>query len=59
MKAECEWERFACSGRISDYLLFKDKEARENAADGAGERLYAGLRDGDGNGAEDDTDRGI
>ena len=49
MKAECEWERFASSGRIADYLAFKDKEASEKGPERTGERLYAGLRNSDGN----------
>ncbi len=57
MKAEGEWERFTCSGRISDYLLFKDKEARETAADRAGDKLYAGVHSSDGNGFKNDTCR--
>ncbi len=57
MKAEGEWERFTCSGRIEDYLAFKDKEAEEQAADRMGEGLYAGFRAGDGNGDQNDTCR--
>lgn len=57
MKAEGEWERFTCSGKISDYLAFKDKEAREKAADRAGEQFYAGFRGSNGNGDQDDTCR--
>ena len=55
MKAEGEWERFACYGRISDYLLFKDKEARESAVGRTGEKLHAGFCGGDRYGAKDDT----
>ena len=43
MKAECEWERFTSSGRIADYLAFKDKEAREREPERAGEQFYAGF----------------
>lgn len=55
MKAESEWERFTCSGRVSDYLAFKDEEAKEKARGRAGEQIYAGFRDSDGNGDQNDT----
>ena len=57
MKAESEWERFTCSGRVSDYLAFKDEEAKEKARERAGEQIYAGFRDSDGNGDQNDTCR--
>lgn len=60
MKAECEWERFTRTGRVEDYLTFKAKEdapeQRERPEEDphgylrAGERIYAGFRDRDGNG---------
>lgn len=56
MKAEGEWERFTCSGRISDYLEFKRRETSESA-ERAGEQMYAGFRDSDGNGDQNDTCR--
>lgn len=55
MKAEDEWERFACSGKITDYLAFKDKEAAQEAR--AGEQCYAGFRNRDRNGDQDDACR--
>lgn len=57
MKAESEWERFTCSGRITDYLAFKDKEAAEEDGNRAGEQFYAGFRRSDGNGDQNDTCR--
>ncbi len=55
MKAEGEWERFTCSGSISDYLLFKDQEAREDAADRTGEKCHAGFCSSNGHGFKDNT----
>ena len=49
MKAECEWERFTSSGRIADYLAFKDKEAREREPERVGEQFYAGFCSSDRN----------
>lgn len=57
MKAEGEWERFIRTGRIYDYLNFKDREQRERMEDKAGERFYAGFRDRDGNSNQGDTCR--
>lgn len=57
MKAEGEWERFTCSGQISDYLEFKRRETLESAAERAGEQMYAGFRDSDWNGDQNDTCR--
>ncbi len=57
MKAESEWERFTCSGKITDYLAFKDREAVERAGDRAGEKIYAGFRRSNGNGNQNDACR--
>ncbi len=58
MKAEGEWERFVCSGRVQDYLDFKAKEtAGETAGNRQGERLYAGFRSSDRDGDQNDTCR--
>lgn len=57
MKAEGEWERFTCSGRILDYLEFKRRETLESVPERTGERTYAGFRDSDGNGDQNDTCR--
>ncbi len=58
MKAEGEWERFVCSGRVQDYLDFKAREtAGEAAEDRQGERLYAGFRGSDRDGNQNDTCR--
>ena len=56
MRAE-EWERFTCSGKVTDYLEFKDKETAQKAGGRAGEQYYAGVycRDRDGN--QDDACR--
>ncbi|WWR14827.1 hypothetical protein V1224_09985 [Lachnospiraceae bacterium JLR.KK008] len=57
MRAEEEWERFTCSGKVTDYLEFKDKETAQKAGGRAGEQYYAGVycRDRDGN--QDDACR--
>ena len=57
MKADGEWERFTCSGSVSDYLIFKDQETREKAGDKMGDTLYAGFCSGNGHGVKDDTCR--
>lgn len=57
MRAECEWERFTRSGRIEDYLSFKEKETSAEREQEAGERFYAGFRYRDRNGDQNDTCR--
>ena len=47
MKAVSEWERFFHSGKVTDYLAFKEKETREEEAERTGKGLYAGFRDSD------------
>lgn len=57
MRAECEWKRFTRSGRITDYLSFKEKEAEAEREQEAGEQFYAGFRYSDRNGDQNDTCR--
>lgn len=57
MRAECEWERFTRSGRIEDYLSFKEKETSAEREQEAGEQFYAGFRYRDRNGDQNDTCR--
>ena len=58
MEYRDEWERFACSGSVADYLSYKETECGRmkghSGEKGAGSRTeegcYAGLYHGDGNG---------
>ena len=58
MNAEKEREQFMSTGRVSDYLCYKNRENEEQNRQ-AGEQLYAGFRNCNGDGNQNDTCRRI
>lgn len=60
MKESNYWEQFLRSGKIEDYLFFKENEMiPEDTRGRAGDRPYAGFCDRDGDNTESGAYRGI
>lgn len=67
MEYRDEWERFACSGRVEDYLSYKETGSGRieghSEEDSAGNRMeegrYAGLYHGDGNDFKNRSRQGL
>ena len=60
MKESNYWEQFIHSGKIEDYLFFRENEMiPDDTRPKAGDKPYAGFCESDRNGVKNSSDRGV